>query len=173
MKLELIGPPRENEPLCETLGDICDEFKCDVDQREKVPAPPLPADTPAQRPESCARLRVKLPGRYDDVFAALSVVSLDSSTLDFCGKQFFLRLPKPFSLDHCKLIRWLQALLIDKFGVFDINSIVFENSTSSTPKDMTPVSKAEALRNLKTLFIFGPLRRLPLNCIVTSPVANQ
>uniref|UniRef100_A0A1B0BH10 Uncharacterized protein n=1 Tax=Glossina palpalis gambiensis TaxID=67801 RepID=A0A1B0BH10_9MUSC len=102
MKLELIGPPRENEPLCETLGDICDEFKCDVDQREKVPAPPLPADTPAHRPESCARLRVKLPGRYDDVFAAPSVAFLNSSAFGLdriFSKSFQTILARPMKTD--------------------------------------------------------------------------
>ena len=36
-KLELTGPPRVNELLCEALGEVCVEFRCEVDQREKAP----------------------------------------------------------------------------------------------------------------------------------------
>lgn len=33
--LELGVPPRENDARCETLGDVCVEFRCDVDHRVK------------------------------------------------------------------------------------------------------------------------------------------
>lgn len=42
MKLEFVAPPRQNEVRCETLGEVCEEFRYDVDQREKFPPPPAP-----------------------------------------------------------------------------------------------------------------------------------
>lgn len=93
--LEFGVPPRENDPLWDTLGDVCVEFRCDVDHRVKPVwpwwlwdeglsitgllrsalrlCPPSELSdvvfelSPAHRwlPVSELRFRVKLPGVYE------------------------------------------------------------------------------------------------------------